>query len=205
MILFFSALTGFILGALPLNKFILNIVKKSNPDFSYKVSEVPLVFKIVIISVDFILGFLAANIPVFIFYGGFYATVISIAAMLAASNYLPWKKQYNLKSIATIEGALLLFNPVLFFAYLAMWLILLVYKRRIIFADIFTNTLVIILLITYSDIFNKNSYPSADKDFHLMIAFIVIFLIQLSSYYLDIKFLLLASKKSLRKSENESD
>lgn len=205
MILILSALTGIIVGALPLNKFLFKFFQSKNAGHQDEQHNLPFSLKFLLVSADFIKGFFAANLPVFVFYGGFYSTVISIAAFLATMHYLPWAKKYNMHSIAPIAGALILFNPLLDLAYFAMWIILLIYKRRIIFADIFANTLIIILLVTYFDIFNKNSYPSASEDYHLLISFSIIFLIQLSSYYSDIKRLFLASNKSLRKPDNESN
>jgi glycerol-3-phosphate acyltransferase PlsY len=204
MNIFFSIIIGIIVGAIPFNYIYYKLLHNQISYDKLHVNSFSKSDVIIFLVFVFTKGFLSANLPVFLLNGGYEETVFSVITAMIFSFYLPVNKQYDIKSFVFLTGLLILFNPLLLIILTAVWLILLIYKRKRIFADIFSLVLIFILIITYSDILNENCYPPAESNLFFSVTFIIIFLLQLSVYFKEIKSLVNSTKKT-ENSENESN
>lgn len=174
--LILNFLTGFVIGIIPVQNLILKNKNITADGLSLK-------HKLILFCADFIKGFAGANLLVFFYYNGFTETVVSIFAILLANLIIEVKRKTIFKSPAVILGALLWFNYLFFFAWFVIWILLLIYKRKSFFANMFSSLLIIIMVVLYADRFNSNCNPPAETELIFTISSIVLIILQAGIYY----------------------
>lgn len=166
----FSALIGYLLGSFPTAFLILkkskgiNITEHGSGNVgamnSFEITDSK-VIGLVVLVIDALKGLLSVYLSVLFFNVNFLPPAIALFFAVFAHCFNPWLNFKGGRGLATAAGGASLLFPFALVIWGILWLIIYVFQKNILWANIWATVALLIIILTSSDIAVKYSYPRA--------------------------------------------
>ncbi len=169
---FISFFIGFLLGSFPTAFLLLkkykNIDITSHGSGNMGAMNALVVTKsksmgIAVLLIDALKGLLSVYLVLLFLPINFVYPAIALLFAVFSHCYNPWLKLKGGRGLATAAGGAALIFPFILFAWLAVWVIVYLMKRSIIFANICATILSLIVVFSSADLAYKYSFPHPDS------------------------------------------
>ncbi len=179
-----SCFIGYILGSLPTAYILLK--KARNIDItaagsgnagamnSFEVSSSKIIGLLVLV-IDALKGLLSVYLCLLIFPINFIYPALALFFAVFSHCFNPWLKFKGGRGLATAAGGAALLSPLILAMWCILWVIVYIFKKDILLANIAALILTFLLIILSVDFIYKFTFPAADSD-GLLIMFSASFL-----------------------------
>ena len=118
---------------------------------------------ILVFLIDALKGLLSVYLCLLLFPMDFVYPSLALLFAVLSHCYNPWLKFKGGRGLATAAGGTLLLFPILLSIWIFAWVIVYLFKRDIIFANILATFMSLILVFTSANIAFKYSFPHPDS------------------------------------------
>ena len=167
-----SLLAGYLLGSFPTAYVILKFSKGMDITLNgtgnvgamniFEVSKSK-ILGILVFLIDALKGLLSVYLCLLLFPMDFVYPSLALLFAVLSHCYNPWLKFKGGRGLATAAGGTLLLFPILLSIWIFAWVIVYLFKRDIIFANILATFMSLILVFTSANIAFKYSFPHPDS------------------------------------------
>ncbi len=167
-----SLLAGYLLGSFPTAYVILKFSKGMDITLNgtgnvgamniFEVSKSK-ILGILVFLIDALKGLLSVYLCRLLFPMDFVYPSLALLFAVLSHCYNPWLKFKGGRGLATAAGGTLLLFPILLSIWIFAWVIVYLFKRDIIFANILATFMSLILVFTSANIAFKYSFPHPDS------------------------------------------
>ena len=167
-----SLLAGYLLGSFPTAYVILKFSKGMDITLNgtgnvgamniFEVSKSK-ILGILVFLIDALKGMLSVYLCLLLFPMDFVYPSLALLFAVLSHCYNPWLKFKGGRGLATAAGGTLLLFPILLSIWIFAWVIVYLFKRDIIFANILATFMSLILVFTGANIAFKYSFPHPDS------------------------------------------
>ena len=167
-----SLLVGYLLGSFPTAYVILKFSKGMDITLNgtgnvgamniFEVSK-SRILGILVFLIDALKGLLSVYLCLLLFPMDFVYPSLALLFAVLSHCYNPWLKFKGGRGLATAAGGTLLLFPILLSIWIFAWVIVYLFKRDIIFANILATFMSLILVFTGANIAFKYSFPHPDS------------------------------------------
>ncbi len=166
-----AAIIGYLVGSIPFAYILLrktrslDITREGTGNVgamnAYEVTNSK-VLGMLILLLDMLKGLLSAYICILLFPINFIYPAIALLFAMLSHCYNPWLDFKGGRGLATAAGGALLIFPYLLVIWVLLWVISYLFKKDIIFSNIFANILSLLVVLNTNNIALKYSYPRPD-------------------------------------------
>ncbi len=166
----YSALIGYFLGSFPTAFLILkkskgiNITEHGSGNVgamnSFEVSNSKVVGLVVLV-IDALKGLLSVYLSLLFFQVNFIIPAIALFFAVFAHCFNPWLSFKGGRGLATAAGGVSLLFPFALLVWIILWLIIYIFQKNILWANIWATVALLIIILTSPDIAVKYSFPQA--------------------------------------------
>jgi glycerol-3-phosphate acyltransferase PlsY len=168
----YCSLIGYLLGSIPTAYIVMK--KTHNIDISktgsgnvgamnsFEVSNSKII-GILVFLIDALKGLLSVYLCLLLFPGNFIYPALALFFAVFSHCFNPWIKFKGGRGLATAVGGSVLLSPLIPAAWCVLWVLLYLFKRDILLANIGAVILTILLSISTTEIIYKYSYPTPDS------------------------------------------
>ena len=166
------SLIGYLLGSLPTAYIILrkthkvDITETGSGNVgamnSFEVSRSILIGALVFL-IDALKGLLSVYLSLLFFNGDFIYPALALFFAVFSHCFNPWLKFKGGRGLATAVGGAILLSPIIPAAWCILWVLVYLFKKDILLANISAIILTIILTISSIEIIYKYSFPTPDS------------------------------------------
>jgi glycerol-3-phosphate acyltransferase PlsY len=202
-----SAIIGYLLGSIPSAYLILkkskgiDVTQEGSGNVgamnTFEITRSKMIGLIVLI-IDVLKGLLSVYLAMLFFPDHFVYPAIGLFFAVFSHCFNPWLNFKGGRGLATAAGGTALFFPFALILWGLLWLIIYLFQKNILWANIWATLASMIIIFTSSDIAVKYSFPRAATDSELVLfsmsLFIIIFIKHIEPFKELIK-----NKKFLRK------
>lgn len=174
----FAGLLGYLLGSIPTAYLILK--KSKGIDITeagsgnvgamnyYEVTNSKFLGILVFI-IDAFKGLLSVYISLLLFPVNFIYPSIALLFAVFSHCFNPWLNFKGGRGLATAAGGAVLLFPFILVVWAVIWVIIFFAKKDILFANIWSNIMTLVLIFISSEIAFKYSFPKADSVSSIML------------------------------------
>ncbi len=166
------SMTGYLLGSLPTAYLILrkvkgiDITKEGTGNVgamnSYEVTNSKII-GILVLLIDALKGLLSVYVAILFFHFDFNIAALALTFAVFSHCFNPWLKFKGGRGLATAAGGTILLFPILPISWLVIWVIIYVFRKDILLANIWAIIISAVLLFSLSDLVIGFSFPHAES------------------------------------------
>ncbi len=181
-----SALIGYLLGSFPAAYILLkisrgiNITEEGSGNVgamnSFEVTNSKIIGLMVLV-IDALKGLLSVYLILLLFPVNFIYPAVSLLFTVFAHCYNPWLEFKGGRGLAAAAGGASLIFPFALIVWGVLWLVIYIFRKDILWANIWAIIMTLIIIMTSSDIAVKYSFPRAGTRAELMLFSIALLMI----------------------------
>jgi len=209
---FISALIGYLSGSVPFAYILvknaqgIDITKTGSGNAgamnSFEVSKSKLI-GIQVLMLDAVKGLLSVYLPLFIFPVSFIFPALGLLFAVFGHCYSPWINFKGGRGLATCAGGAILVFPFLLIVWIVYWMFFYLFKRDILFANIFAIVLSLLSVLILANVSVKYTNPHADSAASVLLFSCSVLLVIFSKHIEPLKELLNVRQKSSEGNDGE--